>query len=81
MAKSADVAAWCRTFTIVAQIFNANRDPEKTDPIDLMTYYPWSDRRRDRRPAPPTEAQREELRNLFPKSSQPKIAKRKGKRR
>lgn len=67
MAKAADVAAWCRTFTIVAQIFNANRDPAKTDPIDLMAYYPWAERTRHLRPTPPTQAEREELRGLFPK--------------
>lgn len=67
MAKAADVAAWCRTFAVLAQMFNANRDPEKSDPIDPMQFYPWSKKKRKRKLRPPTDIEREQLRELFPK--------------
>ena len=68
MAKAADLAAWCRTFAVLAQLFNANRDPEKSEAIDPMKFYMWSEKQESAGgPPPPTEAERAQLREIFPK--------------
>lgn len=67
MAKAADLAKWSRTFAVLAQIFNVNRDPKRSDAIDPMKFCPWVERGERTKAAPPTEAERSELKNLFPK--------------
>ena len=66
MAKASGRAAWGRTFAVLAQMFNANRDPEKSKAINPMQFYPWADQ--EEKSAPPaTPQQLTELRQLFPK--------------
>ena len=52
MAEVRDRAAWNRTFAVLAQLFNANRDPEKTRPIDPMAFFPWGKQAEEQAPAP-----------------------------
>ena len=61
MAEVRDRAAWNRTFAVLAQLFNANRDPEKTRAIDPMVFFPWG-KRTDEQPASPTAEERQILR-------------------
>lgn len=61
MAKAADVAMWCQTFAIIAQIYNANRGADG-EPIDPAKFYRWRD---ERQSAPPSEGEREMLRQYF----------------
>lgn len=65
MAEAKDRAAWNRTFAVLAQIYNANRDPKKTDSIDPMQFFPW-DRQQKEQALPPTPEDREMLRRAFP---------------
>jgi len=65
MAEAKDRAAWNRTFAVLAQLFNANRDPEKTKPIDPMQFFPW-DRSPKEQASPPTPEDRQMLRRAFP---------------
>ncbi len=65
MAEAADRAAWNRTFAVLAQIYNANRDPKKTEPIDPMQFFPW-DKARNQQAPPPTAEDRQMLRRAFP---------------
>lgn len=67
MAKAADIAKWSRTFAVLAQIFNVNRDPKRSEAIDPLKFFPWVERGERAKAAPPTEAERSELKNLFPK--------------
>jgi hypothetical protein len=66
MAEVRDRAAWNRTFAVLAQLFNANRDPEKTRPIDPMVFFPWGKQTEEQAPAP-TDEERQMLRRAFPK--------------
>ena len=66
MAEASDRVKWNRTFAVLAQMFNANRDPDKTRPIDPLKFFPW----KDKEPAvlpPPTDAQRVKFRKLYGK--------------
>jgi len=65
MAEAADRARWNRTFAVLAQLFNANRDPQKTKPIDPMQFFPWDKGPKEQAP-PPTEEDRKMLRRAFP---------------
>ena len=65
MAEVRDRAAWNRTFAVLAQIFNANRDSKTTKPIDPLQFYPWGLGTREQAP-PPTEGDRQMLRRAFP---------------
>jgi len=65
MAKAADRAAWCRTFAVLAQLFNAS-GVKASDVIDPMQFYPWGENN-DSRLRPPTEMERQQLREFFPK--------------
>ena len=65
MAEACDRAEWNRTFAVMAQMYNANRDPKTTQPVDPMRYYPW-DRAADLPAPPPAAAERERLRRRFP---------------
>jgi len=65
MAEARDRAAWNRTFAVLAQLFNANRDPKKAQPIEPMQFFPW-DTAKPRQAPPPTEADRAALRRAFP---------------
>jgi hypothetical protein len=65
MAEARDRSAWNRTLALLAELFNVNRDPKKTKPIDPMQFFPWSQPRLEQAP-PPTEEDREMLRHLFP---------------
>ena len=65
MAEVRDRAAWNRTFAVLAQMFNANRDPEKTRAIDPMVFFPWG-KRTEQQAAPPTAEERQMLRRAFP---------------
>lgn len=67
MAKAADLAKWSRTFAVLAQIFNVNRDPKKSEAIDPLKFCPWVERGERAKAAPPTESERSELKKLFPK--------------
>lgn len=67
MARAADQARWCRTFALLAQMYNANR-AEDSEAIDPMQFYMWSQTEaRAQCPPPPSESQRAELRDIFPK--------------
>jgi len=65
MAEARDRAAWNRTMAFLAGLYNVNRDPKKTKPIDPMQFFPWGQPQEERAP-PPTEADREMLRRVFP---------------
>jgi len=65
MAEAKDRSCWNRTFAVLAQIHNAHRDPEKTEPMDPMRYFPWSRLEKEQAP-PPTSEDREMLRRAFP---------------
>ena len=58
MAEAKDRAGWNRTMALLAGLFNVNRDPKKTRPIDPMQFFPWHERQEEQAP-PPTEADRE----------------------
>jgi len=64
MAEAKDRAAWNRTFAVLAQIHNANRDPKKTEPIDPMQFFPW-DKARNQQAPPPTAEDRQMLRRAI----------------
>ncbi len=67
MATAAQNAAWCRTFAVLAQIFNVNRDPEKAKPIDPMQFYAWGESNKwGGGVVRSTEETRAEMRGLFP---------------
>ena len=65
MAEARDRASWNRTFAVLAQLHNANRDPKKTEAIDPMQYFPWS-RPEKQQASPPTAEDRRMLRRAFP---------------
>lgn len=69
MAEAKDRAAWNRTFAVLAQICNANRDPKKGKSIDPMQFFPWHDGGsaiRGGKAPPPTAEDRAALRLAFP---------------
>lgn len=66
MAKAAQNAAWCRTFALLAQLFNVNRDPERAKPIDPMQFYAWGESKHGDGVVRSTEETRAEMRGLFP---------------
>ena len=68
MARVADRTRWCRTFAVLAQIYDANR-AEDSEAIDPMQFYIWGETKSkgSRCPPPPTEAERAEMRQIFPK--------------
>ena len=71
MAKASDRAAWCRTFAVLAQMFNVNRG-KNSEAIDPMQFYPWPETgSHGSTLPPPTEADRKELRQLFPGKGTP----------
>ena len=65
MTEAKDRAAWNRTFAVVAQLANVNRDPKKTKAIDIMRFFPWSLPAPKAAP-PPDKAEREALRKTYP---------------
>lgn len=65
MAESRDRAQWNRNFALLAQLFNANRDPKRTRPIDPLQFFPWDKQVNEPAP-PPTESDLEMLRRAFP---------------
>lgn len=66
MAEAADRTAWNRTFAVLAQISNSNRDPDKTEPIDPMQFFPWDDgESQEKQAPPPTPEERDMLRKAF----------------
>lgn len=73
MARAADQARWLRTFALLAQVYNANR-PEGADAIEPLAFYMWGENRPTGPAPPPTEADRAELRQIFPKRTGPQKA-------
>ena len=65
MAEAKDRSSWNRTLALLATLFNVHRDPKKTKPIDPMQFFPWHEPQESQAP-PPTEAEREMLRRVFP---------------
>lgn len=65
MAEAKDRVAWNRTLAVLAQIYNANRDPKKAEPIDPMQFFPWDKPQKEQAP-PPTPGERQMLRRAFP---------------
>ena len=65
MAEAKDRSSWNRTFALLACLRNIVRDPKKTRPIDAMQFFPWQERQEEQA-SPPTEADREMLRHVFP---------------
>lgn len=65
MTEAKDRAAWNRTFAVVAQLSNVNRDPQKTTAIDIMRFFPWSLDVPKAAP-PPTDSDRKALRKAYP---------------
>ena len=70
MAEARDRVRWNHTFAVLAQVFNANRDPDKTKAIDPLMFYPW-DRRTSERAPPPTDSDRQMLKRAFPGRNKP----------
>ena len=68
MAEARDRTAWNRTFAVLAQLFNTNRDPHKTQGIDPLQFFPWDKAVREQAP-PPTVEDRKMLRRAFPGKS------------
>jgi hypothetical protein len=79
MAKAAQNAAWCRTFAMLAQLFNVNRDPERAKPIDPMQFYTWGESKQGDGVVRSTEETRAEMRVLFPGGTRKAKARAKGK--
>jgi len=79
MAKAAQNAAWCRTFALLAQLFNVNRDPERAKPIDPMQFYTWGENKSDGGIVRSTKETRAEMRVLFPGGTRKAKARAKGK--
>jgi hypothetical protein len=71
MARAAQNAAWCRTFAVLAQIFNANRDRDKTQPLDPLEFYAWGDNDENKGSQDEVKVQknRREMRTLFGKKA------------
>ncbi len=65
MAEAKDRAAWNRTFAMLAGLYNPNR-AKGAKPIDPMQFFPWADLK-SKPLAGPTEAERQVLREAFPK--------------
>ena len=65
MAEARDRTAWNRTFALLAQLFNANRDSKTTRPIDPLKFFPWQQKADEAAP-PPTESDLKMLRKAFP---------------
>ena len=65
MAEARDRAGWNRTFALLDQLFNANRDPKTTRPVDPLQFFPWDKRAQEPAP-PPTESDLKMLRKAFP---------------
>lgn len=65
MAKAADVASWNRTWAVIAQLFNVNRDSKKSKAVELDAFFPW--RQKTSGVAEITESDKQGLRTLFPK--------------
>ena len=66
MAEARDRYAWNRTFAVLAQLYNVNRE-QGDEPIQPMKFFPWA----DGEPAakPPTPEQEKMLEEIFPTSS------------
>jgi len=67
MAEARDRAAWNRTRAVLAQLYNVNRDPKRGKPIDPERFFPWDDVAKKPAAPPPTDADRELLKRIFPK--------------
>ena len=65
MAEARDRAAWNRTFAVLAQLCNANRNPDHGQAIDPVQFFPW-DQGQQKQAPPPTPEEREMLRRRFP---------------
>lgn len=65
MAEARDRARWNRTFALLAQLYNANRNPKRTRPIDPLQFFPWDKHVQEQAP-PPTESDLKMLRKAFP---------------
>lgn len=65
MAEARDRSLWNRTFALLAQLYNVNRDPKRSRPIDPLQFFPWDNKVREPAP-PPTENDLEMLRRAFP---------------
>ncbi len=65
MAEARDRVAWNHTFAILAQIYNANRDPENSEPADPMDFFPWEKPKPAKTP-PATEADIKLLEKMYP---------------
>ncbi len=65
MAEARDRADWNRTFAILAQIYNANRDPDKSTPSDPMQFFPW-EKPKPARALPATAADVALLKHMYP---------------
>ena len=63
MVKARDSAAWNRTFAVLAQLYNVNRQAG-AEAIDPLQFFPWSDRSRPAKA--PTPAEERMLERLFP---------------
>ncbi len=64
--EAEDKLAWNRTFAVIAQIYNVNRDPKRSRPIDPMQFCPYRSKRHQLPAPPPTAEDREMLRKLYP---------------
>jgi len=65
MAEARDRACWNRTFAVLAQLYNANRDPKHSQAIDPVQYFPW-DQGQQKQAPPPTPEERQMLRRRYP---------------
>lgn len=64
MARAADVAGWNRTWAVIAQLFNINRDPKRSKAIDLDDFFPW--KQRSSEVSEIRKSDRAGLRKMFP---------------
>ena len=71
MAEAADRARWNRTMAALAGLYNVNRDPKHSEPIDPMQFFPW-EQSETRNAPPPTAVERAMFRQLFPGSKRGK---------